>query len=357
MSIPDSRTIVVSAVGMPSSLGLFAEQTFTSVRAGLRRMSEAPHIYFCDPEDPDFDAPTPLVAAHLSYLEDERNRKSTPVEWLAHIAAEAFLDLVSKITLATGEGADRGFFLALPENRPGWDATMEEEFSYHFHDTAEIDRLPTMRHDFTGRAGVFTLIEEAARALQEGKITSAIVGGVDSYLFPEWLKPLDRDYRIKSPRNVGGFIPGELAAFFLLEGAGQAEKQGRKPLGFIQKVIRNSCTGLDLIHKTGMTLSEILKPLLAATPLIPLIVCDLNGEPGRMKEWGYTLTRLGESLGTPVVMEHPVEALGDCGAATGAMLIVLACLYLQAGYKNKASALIWWAGENGERLALLLRRP
>jgi len=124
-----------------------------------------------------------------------------------------------------------------------------------------------------------------------------VVGGVDSYLFPERLEALDKEYRIKSDRNIDGFVPGECAAFMLLETKGQAKNRGRYALSPIHKISKQQCSGSDLELHTGMTLTKTISSLLDACREPPIVVCDLNGEPGRMKEWGFAVSRLKTRLG------------------------------------------------------------
>jgi hypothetical protein len=59
------QPVVISAFGMPSPVGLTAEQTLTSVRAQITAISEHPDIYFCGPDDSDFEDGTPLIASAL----------------------------------------------------------------------------------------------------------------------------------------------------------------------------------------------------------------------------------------------------------------------------------------------------
>jgi 3-oxoacyl-[acyl-carrier-protein] synthase-1 len=75
-----------------------------------------------------------------------------------------------------------------------------------------------------------------------------------------------------------------------------------------------------------------------------------------MKEWGYVYSRLGERLGVPLALEHPVDGLGDMGAASATILAGLAISYLQNKYPLHASALVWTASDTGERSAMLIEK-
>jgi 3-oxoacyl-[acyl-carrier-protein] synthase-1 len=347
---------VISGIGMVTPVGMNGAQTSASVRTGITRMREADDIYLCLADDPDFEDATPLIASTLSYLEHERRDKSTPAEWLAHIAAHAFRDLQSSVELTRSDCRQTGLFMALPSQRPQWGAADEDQFVYHFHNCIEKDVFPVEEFAYQGHAGALTLYASACRRLAEGQIKYALLAGAESYLFAHWLERLDHDYRIKSDRNPDGFIPGEGAAFVLLEPAGQPEKNQRRSLARVGNVKGAQCPQTELSHNTGTVLSRLLKDMLDSTTDAPIIVCDLNGEPARMKEWGYTVVRLGEKLGAAPIVVHPADCLGDLGAASGPVHIGLSIHFLARQYARHPSALVWSASDSGERMAMLIER-
>ena len=340
---------------MVTPVGMNGAQTSASVRTGITRMREAEDIYHCLADDPDFEDPTPLIASTLSYLEHER-RDKTPAQWLAHIAAHAFRDLQNSVALTRSDYRQTGLFMALPSTRPQWGDADEDQFVYHFHNSIEKDVFPIEEFAYKGHAGALALYASAWRQLAEGQIKYALLAGVDSYLFAHWLEWLDHDYRIKSDRNPDGFIPGEGAAFVLLEPAGQAEKNPRRTLARVANVKGAQCPPNELGHNTGTVLSRLLTDMLDSASEAPIIVCDLNGEPARMKEWGYTVVRLGAKLGAAPVIIHPADCLGDLGAASGPVHIGLAIHCLERQYAGHASALVWSASDSGERMAMLIER-
>ncbi len=351
-----NQPIVISGVGMPSSVGHTAAQTFASVLAKITRMSELPEVYSCYPENQDFEEPTPLVAASIPYLEDFRATKPHASEWLAYIAAKTYLDLASEMALTQKNLDDCGFYFSLSPQRAGWSPALEDEFLYHFQNFAGLDISHDVRFMYCGHVGGISLIDAASTAVSQGELKYAVVGGVESYLFPEWLEPLDKEYRIKSDRNIDGFVPGECAAFILLEPEDRAKKRGRHTLSPVHKIAKQQCSGSDLELRTGMALTKTISSLLDACHEPPLVVCDLNGEPGRMKEWGFAVSRLNTRLGKPVLLEHPAVILGDIGAASGVALTILATFFLKTKYQSQSSALVWCASDNGERAGLLVGR-
>lgn len=348
--------VVISIAEMVSPIGMNGVQTFSSLRADITRVREAGEIYWCMADDPDMEDGTPLTASTLSYLEGERAQCAEPAQWLARIAARAFANLREASHLELNDFRQAGLFMALPQQRPQWGPDREESFIYHFHNAIELDIFPVAQFVYTGHAGALSMVQRARAMLAAGEIRFALVGGVDSYLFPQWLESMDQAYRIKSERNLDGFIPGEAAAFLLLEPDGQPQQRGIDPQATVLDTAEDRCPPPEVDHNTGATLSRNLGALLEKAGPAPAIVCDLNGEPSRMKEWGYTCSRLGERLGAPVALEHPVDCLGDLGAASGALLTGLAIHFLQKKYLQHASALIWTASDSGERSSMLIKR-
>lgn len=349
------KPIVMSATGMLSAVGDSTLQTFTSVRAGINRFQEMPELYHTLPDDPDFEDGEPLVASSLYYLAEQRKQKDDPAEWLAHIAGCAFSEMRAGAHLELSDFSGMGLFLALPQERSGWDESRQERFLYHFHNEIALDPFSLNRFSYAGHAGALSLLGQACELLAQGELKYALVGGTDSYLFRPWLASLDQDYRIKSSRSPAGFAPGEAAGFLLLEPDGQPQKRNTP----VQARIKGYGSGKTAAALPGldMSLPETLSPLLDRESPPPVIICNLNGETGRMKEWGYAVTRLGTKLGAPVLLEHPAASYGDIGAASGAVLAGLAPHLLARKHQGSTSAVVWTASDNGEKSAVLMSVP
>jgi 3-oxoacyl-[acyl-carrier-protein] synthase-1 len=301
------------------------------------------------------DQPEPLVASAISHLDCRWRAKRRPTEWLAWLAANAFADLWDRARLTAREKI--GLFLALPASRPDWGPQHHERFANLFHNFIARDRFVHEQLAWLGSCGVLSLCAEACRLLREGSIQHAIVGGVDSYLFPGWLAPLDRAYRIRSTRNLEGFCPGEAAAFILLESPAQAGQRSLRPWAELHTLASATSTPGPAGHDAGEALAGVLRQVIPAQgSLSPLVVCDLNGERLRFEEWGYALSRLGKMLPAPLAVEHPAVVLGDVGAATGAVLLATAAHALHTKHHERTSAVVWAGADDGERYAVLLER-
>ncbi len=349
---PGGPDVVVASTGAVTPVGADADQTFTSVRAGIRRMLEQPDLYACLPEDPRFEDSEPLVASAVYHLDPAARAAGRMAEWLGTLAGEAFRDLARRGRLEPRDLDRLGLFLAAPA-RPGLGPEQRDELLRHFQHHAGLAPLAAAHVQLGGHATALELLERACELMRKGTIARAAVGGVDSYLHRPWLERLDREWRLLSTRNPDGLQPGEAAGFVLLEHAGAAEARGLAPLAAVRA--HGSCrVAPGQPQTTGAELSRLLEPLLPAEP--PLVYCDLNGESARTREWAFAVSRLGRCLPDGYAVEHPASALGDTGAASAAMSLVLAAHALHAGDAGRRSAVIWAAAEDGERRAAVLER-
>jgi 3-oxoacyl-[acyl-carrier-protein] synthase-1 len=280
-----------------------------------------------------------------------RKKYSSPAEWLAYIGEKGFSDFMENTNLHDYNFSETGLFISIPSRLTEKSPEMEKAFIYHFHNMIEKDIFPCEEYCFTGNTGVFSMIDSARKKLADGTIKYAIIGGVESCLFPEWLESLDDDYRIKSERNIDGYTPGEASAFLLIE-QGNSTQAESKDMFLLDGMANEKISESAKINDSVLT--ELIRELLKDATKPPVIFCDLNGESKRMQEWGYVKTKLGDSLGEPALIEHPANIIGDTGAASGAVLIILSIYFLQKKYKEQNTAIIYTASDNGVRSVIRL---
>jgi 3-oxoacyl-[acyl-carrier-protein] synthase-1 len=343
----------VTGVGLVSPVGSDAAQTFTSVRAGIRRMVERPDVFACRAEKPEFDPPSPLVASAVEHLDARARREGRMAEWLGALAGHAFADLDRRARLGDVDPARLAVLLAVPA-RPGIGPDARDAVLYDFHNCAERDLLPNVQLSFGGNATALALVEQGAALVRERRFQAVAVGAADSWLHRPWLDVADGAWRLLCDRNADGFQPGEAAAFVLLEARGDAERRGVAPLATVRGSAAGRFEAAKGLPNSGAELAGVVEAVLAGPS--PLVVCDLNGESWRTKEWAYAVSRLGARLGGGAALEHPAASLGDVGAATGAALAVLAVHYLRTKHSDRAGAVVWAAAEDGERRAVALER-
>jgi 3-oxoacyl-[acyl-carrier-protein] synthase I len=182
---------------------------------------------------------------------------------------------------------------------------------------------------------------------------------VDSYENPDALAWLEGCGQLHSPSNSWGFIPGEGAAFCLLVSNTIAQREALAPLASILRVAtareenriktRTVCTGAGLTAAYREALAA-----LPAETLIDDLICDLNGEPYRADEFGFTLVRTGPQFRHPGVFRAPADCWGDVGAASGCLFAVLPAVAVQRGYAKGNYTLLSSSSESGERCAAVV---
>jgi 3-oxoacyl-[acyl-carrier-protein] synthase-1 len=205
-----------------------------------------------------------------------------------------------------------------------------------------------------GHAGFAAALAAALAQLAAGE-PAVLVGGVDSYYHPDVLAALDADRRIHSGVIESGIIPSEGAAFVRLA----REAAGARSLGTILGVE----SGLEESAVTGdpnlaQTMTKLVRTLAAAAPdgRIPWILSDWNGELHRTDEWIKVAIRSRDIFPEDARHDHPVEEMGELGAASGAVLLVVAATAWQAGFAPADLALLALHSEGPERGLILAHR-
>ena len=84
------------------------------------------------------------------------------------------------------------------------------------------------------------------------------------------------------------------------------------------------------------------------------VICDMNGEPYRGDEYGFTIARTSEYFQSASDFVAPADTWGDIGAASGPLFIAAAAIAGRKGYTNGPLAMVWASSESGERAAALV---
>ncbi|WP_437326046.1 hypothetical protein [Sorangium sp. So ce381] len=310
-----STGAVITAAGMVTALGDTAASTTAAVRARLTRFREWPS-YPCLPADPPRpEEPFSVVAAYT----DLPRALDLPVRLLAL----ALQDLATSADLARADLEDASFFLARPS--PGPSAhhhELRDAFRERLADAAGIDAVTRGLLAPDGHAAMLLGLAHAARAVEADPGTPWIVAGADALVDVGLLEALDHARRLKSRRNLDGFIPGEAAAALLVEHRRRAEARGAPILAEIEGsgVGQEPQTIESGDPPSGAALAAALAAACAAGGPPAWVLCDLNGESYRAKEWGLARVRAPALLGGVRALWHPADGYGDVGAATGGCL-------------------------------------
>jgi 3-oxoacyl-[acyl-carrier-protein] synthase-1 len=345
----NDSTIVITGIGMISSVGLHAVQSCASIRAGISGIREW-EGYFCSGE-PGSGALDPLVCARVM-------KTYRGVRRVTGFMASVVQELMHKARLTRRSLHDADILFSLPEHD-------REENSQNiiteFFARSGIEKFRERKIFTSGQAGGLLAIQEAMDSLAKGAATCCVVIGADSYLAPETLVRLDEEKRLKSAGNQDGFIPGEAAAALLLESYSSAKKREVEVLARIETVgsgKEKNIIGSDN-PSTGEVLSGAIRNMIKAGDegeKFQWVVCDLNGESYRAREWGYVRVRLRSLFEDTLALWHPADCIGDVGAASGVVLATVTARAFQRGYAPAERALLWASSDGGDRASVVVKK-
>jgi 3-oxoacyl-[acyl-carrier-protein] synthase-1 len=209
-----------------------------------------------------------------------------------------------------------------------------------------------------GNAGVMLALQQAAAALAEGRHRVCVVGGVDSLLHTPFLDHLDEEGRLKTAATAGGLIPGEGAAFVVIEpdqpgAASRAHTLARfTPPRFAKESESPDGKNPGRGSAAAQVLRQTVADALCPPGRIHRVLTDLNGERWRFLEWALASNPALVDLPPDWRLWHPADCFGDTGAATGAMHLCLAVRAFERNYAVGDGIVIFNASETGERASL-----
>ena len=251
--------------------------------------------------------------------------------------------------------------LALPPaDRQGVPAVDAGRLLEQFQKQSSLPRPLRFEALDSGNGAGIQAVHQAVSLLHAGEVQSCLVLAVDSYLTEEVLAWLDDAYRVRSQRNVDGFIPGEAAVLLLVERRDTALLRSAVPLAALE-ALAFAVEPAPITGDAVSTASGMCQAIREAAGLVPgfkadWVVCDLNGESYRSHEWGVTLVRLGDLFESPRLW-HPADCTGDVGAASGALQLAVAARAFARGYAPGDRALLLSGSDDGARAACIVQRP
>jgi 3-oxoacyl-[acyl-carrier-protein] synthase-1 len=346
---PSNPATCVVGFGARTSVGPTALASAAAVRAAVAMFAD--HPYLIDKNG------LPMVVARDAFVAEEVLGVDRFVELGLPTAGEAVAPLFGK------SGPSVHALIGLPAERPGLPSRLAEQVTERFRLglSAQV-RLAGVQTISTGSAAGLMALEEARKLIANGSAECCLVGGIESYLEPETLEWLDEHDRLHSASNSWGFIPGEAAGFCLFCSPDFAARRGLSVFG--QVMAATTTTESKLITNPeevclGKGLTKAFREVLAALPSrdakVDGMIGDLNGEPYRGDEFGYTIVRTSDRFVSAGDFDAPAECWGDVGAASGVLFIVLATIAARKGYSKGPHTLVWTSADAGQRSAALLK--
>jgi len=345
-SAPTAPLARIRATGALCAVGGSSDQVSAAVRAGICRYAETARIDrnldrlrmalvpedVLEPLNPEVDG--------LGLNDRYRRTLRLAAHALQQIAAQA------------GDLARIPMLLALPEPAgapppSGLLPALQKQAGVAFDERRSL-LLPN------GRAGALLALEHAAPLFEQGA-EYVMVGGADTYSDSRWLDQLESEGRLLTRRSLDGFVPGEGAAFLLLAPAPRRAPAGAAA-GAITLVAAASAEEPEHFYAQGRATGEglancfeNLRAAPVAQPPVRSIWAGFNGEGFWAKEWGVARLRHADLFDPSAEIQHPADCYGDLGAATGAMLMVLAERAMSMSGGGASPALVFASSDRETR--------
>lgn len=376
--------IALSGLGMVSSLGPDAVCGCAAARAGLVRTTPVQeHLAF----DPSSGAPEPILAHAVPAL----TRGFRGFGRLVRLAVPAFAALVQDARLRAAELSDTAVIVVLPSGFHLGVAEALDALAAERDDDVEplLSDLPrevaneglraacrarlvakmlaaceggAPRHRvllFEDQAGLGTALLLAIDLLTRGEAARCIVGGVDSYVDPDHLAAAEALDTLKTPSNPVGFMPGEAAAFVLVEPLERAKLAERPVLATIDGIAHRGDAPHQFARNPahGCVLADVVAHADGSTEALGracgLVVGGCNGTEWNALQWGHALPRLSPTL-RDAPHWHPVASFGEAGAATGFLGLSMAARAHAAGHAPGPASTVWALSAGGPVAAIAL---
>jgi 3-oxoacyl-[acyl-carrier-protein] synthase-1 len=333
----------ITGTGMVSPVGLTAASACAAKRAGISAFEDLPVEYGGEP----------IVGAVVPGIEPG----VSPDLRLAALLARSLVDLFKgHQARAWGEVP---LLVGLAEHgRPGGGSGLDDSIVGLVQESLGLRFHPRDSKVFAvGHTAGFEALA-AARGMVRAGVSACVVACVDSLVNLNTLRWLDRLFRLKTPANGDGLIPGEAAAAVLLEGSRRPEAVTEViGLGFGKEKAPILSEGPLL----GLGLAEATRQALAEAELglheIDGRLSDVTGEAYGFKEVALVM---GRTMRTPRKRDQPLwqwaEAIGDTGAAAGVVQLVLADEAFRKCYAPGDRMIGWTSAATGGRAAVVLRR-
>jgi 3-oxoacyl-[acyl-carrier-protein] synthase-1 len=338
-----TQPVAILASGMVTGVGRDAPSSCAAIRCAINNFTETRFM----------DAGGEWIIGSQVPLEKPWRGLSK----LVHMAVPAIRECLAQAT-GVHPGKIPLLLCVAESQRPGRLQGLDEQLfqeieaalGIHFHPgSGTIPRGHT--------AGALALIE-ARRLIYQEQVPYCIIAGADSMLVAGTLAAYEKENRLLTSNNSNGFIPGEAACAVLV---GPPTSPSRKK----QKALL--CLGIGSGQEDATLASE--KPLRAdglvqafkaafadANTTIADVdyrITDANGEQYWFKEAGLAVARTLRVTKVGFEIWHPVDCIGEIGAAIGPCAFGVALAALRKNYAVGRGPLCHFGGDDGERLALI----
>lgn len=338
------QPIAILASGMVTGVGLSAPASCAAIRCAIDNFTET---RFMD------NGGEWIIGSQVPLEKPWRGLSK-----LVHMAVPAIRECLDEVEHARPEDIPLLLCVA-EEERPGRLQGLNDELFQLIQSELGVRFHPGSGTIPRGHvAGALAMIK-ARRLINEERVRYCIVAGTDSMLGAATLAAYENQNRLLTANNSNGFIPGEAGCAVLVGSAGQRTRTNQQAL---------FCLGIGRGRETATLDSE--QPLRAdgltqafrtafaeakqSIADIDFRVTDCNGEQYWFKEAALAVARTLRAVKEGFEIWHPVDCIGEVGAAIGPCAFGVALTALRKHYTVGRGPLCHFGGDDGDRVALVL---
>ncbi len=334
----------VVGCGMVTAIGFNAPATLAALRSGVSGVRRTAWI--------DPDSGEALRAAKVAL----------PQWWegvgkLAELVAPAIDECLRAAKLEPPAAIPLLIGTAGPA-RPGRLPDIEESLLGEVYARLGIARHPASRLFPADQTGCVHALVEAHHLISSGRAKCVIVAGVDSLLHQPTLSDYAQRLRLLTDGNSNGFLPGEAGTAVLIQSDGTAADDALRITSIGVGVEPATIDSTEPFAARGLTqaVSQALSGAGLSMREIGFRMTDLSGEHYKFKEAAFVATRLDSGPRDEILeLWHPIEFLGEIGAAILPCLLAWTAHAFREGYAVGSAALCHVGSDSGERAALVLQ--
>lgn len=360
--------LLISGIGMLTSVGHDVETACASIRAGVMRAEE---LDYMQTASGDLSDPGAIVGCPLSLITDGYG---SVLRWSA-MANETLLDLIKYSSLPSF--SDTAFWsqTAVIFTLPSLDSphflfegvvNPDNAMSVYVEPFIAQSELPISSDQCyivdADNIAVIKACDLVEQILENGDMSRVIVLATDSNVEKNILNWLALSGRLKTPENPVGLMPGEASAALLFETESSIAQRDAKALArvYAHNIGVEEHNIMSDEANAGEALSLCIKASLSEVNMTSAfsgnLYSDLNGEEWKAQEYALAKANINRNLVSDEVFEIlPAASLGDIGLVNAAASICMLIESIRRQYAVSNCALILSSSAEGGVASLLVQ--
>lgn len=336
--------IAVKASGLVTSVGFNAASSFAAMRAGIRSVKET---NLWDPESGQYLSAGRVMLPHWWIGVGKMADLVAPAifECLNEADHVPLCDIPVLLGVASHEQ---------PFRLEGLNENILEEIEYRIGSKLnQYSQVISNDH-----ISVATGLEIAQKLIGDRKVRFCIIAAVDSLIRQDLKNYYLEKRRLLTENNSNGFCVGEAGSAILVTSSSSIGDNKLEILGTGYAIENSTIESEEPVRAQGLT-EAVRKAFTKADVTIQELdyrIADLNGEHYKAKEMTLAMGRFPRRPTSKLFdIWHPIEFIGDVGAAIGPILLGWALHAGQRDYGIGNNVLCTLGNDTGERVAIILK--